>query len=357
MFKFQEYFYSAVEERLSECETEEERKESLRKIEESIPEICDEMAEVMLDTIKEDVSSGLLEEMRQDRRGFEQRLRKLWGEPLDLLEMFIAAALEAGSEFNEKHRKDSVAANDAVFHALTQLHARACQISSAILVLLNSGFADDADARWRSLHEIAVVSCFLCDRGQELAERYLYHEVIQQYKLACEHQKHYRRLNDEPISQEEFDNLETLRNKLVCQFGDQFKGPYGWAANELGVGRPNFTDIEKETGLGHWRPHYKMASDNVHANSHGAVFRLGLYLAEEKVLLAGPSDARLVDPGHSTAISLNQVTTALLSTRTSLDSIVVSAMLTKLEREIGESFLQAHHQFEANTLEGRRPDS
>ena len=329
----------------------------MRKLSESFPEILDEMAAKMLDTIKEDAFSGHLEENRQDVRGFEERLKKLWGEPLDLLELYISLAMEAGSEFNDAYRNDSVNAGDAVFHALIQLHARACQMSSAILVLLNSGYADDAEARWRSLHEIAVISCFLCQRGQVLAEKYLRHEVIQQYKLACEHQEHYARLNDEPIPQEEFDNLKSLRDKLVDQFGDEFKGPYGWAACELGIKRPNFSDIEKITGLNHWRPRYRMASDNVHANSHGTIHRLGLYLAEGKVLLVGPSFARLVDPGHSTAISLNQVTTTLLSTRTSVGAAVSSAMPCKLVDEIGDSFLRAHHQFESSALTVRSSET
>ena len=185
-------------------------------------------------TIKKDAFSSNLEAYKQEMRGFEERLRALWGEPLDLLELFIGLALEAGSAFNSKYRNDSVRANDAVFEALTQLHARACQVSSAILVLLESGFADDADARWRSLHEIAVVSNFVCQGGKKLAERYLLHEVIQQYKLASVHQRHKDRLNEEEISQEEFDNLETLRNDLVAKFGDQFKYDYGWAASEFG---------------------------------------------------------------------------------------------------------------------------
>ena len=353
MFKFQENFDSSVLDLLSECESEDEREELLKNLGGSMSEISDEVAESLLDKIKKAAFSGSLEENRQEIRGFEERLRGLWGEPLDLLELFIGLALEAGSVFNSEYRNDSVRTNDEVFHALTQLHARACQVSSAILILLKSGYADDAVARWRSLHEISVVSSFICQHGQELAERYLLHDVIQQYKLACEHRSYKGRINEEPISQEEFDKLETVRNKLVDQFGDQFKQDYGWAARELGGARPTFRALEEQVDLDHWRPYYRMASDNVHANSHGTIHRLGLYLSKEKVLLAGPSNARLAGPGHSTAISLSQVTTTLLSTSVSLDVIVVMGMLAKLLDEIGDSFLRAHHQFKVAALEKR----
>jgi len=350
MFRFQEIFDSELQELLTECETEEELDEILENSESFMTEFCDESAKSLLDAIKKNALSGGLEDQRQERRGFEERLKELWGEPLDLLELLIGVALEAGSEFNGKNREESAKANDAVFHALTQLHARACQVASAILVLLKFGYADDAAARWRSLHEISVVSSFIFQRGQDLAERYLLHEVIQQYKLAREHRDVEGRINEEPISQEEFEKLETLRNDLVSRFGKSFKGDYGWAASELGVARPTFRTIEKHTDLDHWRPYFMTASDNIHANSHGTTHRLGLYMASEKVLLAGPSNARLADPGHSTAISLCLVTTILLSTRTSLDVIVVLRMLASLLDEVGDTFLRAHHKFEATAL-------
>ena len=44
-------------------------------------------------------------------------------------------------------------------------------MSRAILALLRSGFADDAHARWRSLHELAVVSGFISEYGEDVAEK------------------------------------------------------------------------------------------------------------------------------------------------------------------------------------------
>ena len=349
MYGLQEALDSSISQFLSESGKEDKRDQTLAGLNKIIPDVSDEVAEDVLETIKKDAFSGHLESEREERRQFEKRLGELWGEPLDLLELFIRLAFEAGDDFNKEYREDAVVSNDAVFEALTRLHARACQVSSAILVLMKAGYADDADARWRTLHEIAVVSNFVSQHGQGLAERYLLHEVIQQFKLAREHQTFHSRINEEPISDEEFGELEALQKELVNQFGKQFKEDYGWAAEVLGVDRPTFRMIEEQANLDHLRPYYRMASDNVHANSHGANFKLGLHLAEEKVLLAGPSNAGLAEPGHSTAISLNQVTLDLLYTRLSFDTLVAMKMFTTFVGEIGESFLKAHQEYEAIT--------
>ena len=316
-----------------------------------------ETADGMLSRIKIDASSGKLNDNRELREQFEERLWKHWRIPLEQLELFISLAAEVGRDFNKEYRKDASHSGDAVFETLTRLHARACQISSAVLALLRSGFADDAHARWRSLHEIAVVSSFISQHGQNLAERYLLHEIIQQYKLACEHQRYHTRINDEPVSQEEFDSLKSERDELVAQFGKPFKEDYGWAASVLGSRRPTIRAIEEQVNLDHWRPYYKMASDNVHANSHGAYFKLGLSGPGRDVLLAGPSNAGLADPGHSASISLHQVTTTMLFTRLSFDSVVAAKILETMVEEIGEAFLESHLALETIAIEEKESEA
>ncbi len=98
-----------------------------------------------------------------------------------------------------------------------------------------------------------------------------------------------------------------------------------------------------------------MASDNVHANAHGAYYRLGSSVQTDEVLLAGPSNVGLADPGHSTAISLCRVTTVLLTTKPNLDGVVISKILLKLEEEIGAAFLQAHKDLEVSEDDIRKP--
>lgn len=72
----------------------------------------------------------------------------MWHKPLALLEMLLATALEAGDDFNREFRPRVVERDDYVFEVLTRLHARTCQLTSEILVLLKSGHADGAHARF-----------------------------------------------------------------------------------------------------------------------------------------------------------------------------------------------------------------
>ena len=311
-----------------------------------IPSLSDSTAESMLATIKRDAPS-MLKEQRVSLQQFEDGLRTRWEKPLDLLELFISIATEAGADFNCESRKGDKRLGDAKFEALTRLHARACQVASETLVLLRSGYADGAHARWRTLYEIAVVSSFIRENDQDLAERYLLHEIIQQYKLACQHQTYKERLDATPLSQQEFDELKVTRDQLLDQYGDTFKTDYGWAASTLGVDKPNLIDVAKNVKLEHMSPYYKMASDNVHAHSHGASFRLGSTLHPSKLLLAGPSILGLADPGHSTVISLHQVTVNLFATDWNLDCLVVSKILSSLVTETGDAFLEVHRELEA----------
>jgi hypothetical protein len=94
---------------------------------------------------------------------------------------------------------------------------------------------------------------------------------------------------------------------VIAKYGPDFaKGDYGWAGHHLGKTKPTFRNIEAAMQIDHFRAHYRLASHNVHANPKGVFFKLGT-LAESQVLLAGPSNAGLADPGHGAAISLSRI--------------------------------------------------
>ena len=352
MFGLQEILESTMEGMLADGSLDQLPNDELESsVTGMIPGLTDEIAHLILVRIKEDAASGLRRH-RRIRKGFEKRLYERWKPSLDLLDLAIVLNLEAGTAFDKKFRKAAVTSGDAVFEALTRLHARACQVSGEVLALLHAGFADGAHARWRSLHEMAVVANFVQKHGQELAERFLLHEKIQQYRLACQYQKSFARLSIEPLSTETVDSLKVQHDELIARFGEAFKTDYGWASSAIGSNRPTMSDIEQHVQLDHMRPYYRMASDNVHPNSHGAYFRLGLHSSQQgDVLLAGPSNVGLADPGHSTAISLLLVTTDLLATESDMDSVVTMKILAELTDEVGEAFLKVHQELEASVTD------
>lgn len=263
---------------------------------------------------------------------FEQRLWRHWRRPLGGYAMLISIADELGQEVNEEVRLRKRV--PAVADALTRLHARACQIAREIEVLLRTGYADGALARWRTLHEIVVVAYFIESHGRDMAERYLAHLDIENYRSALSYRDHTQRRRFAPLNQEHLAELQRRRDRLVTKYGPSFKEDYGWASSAFGGKRATFRDIEKATDLDHWRPDYKLASHNVHAGPKGISFRLGL-LEGEDLLLSGASMHGLADVGINAAISLIQITTIAMNQATDLDRLcTVSAMLTLMDEVV-----------------------
>lgn len=310
-----------------------------------ITEVVSEVSNLLLKSLQSSATS-LLKQRRMERTSFENRLMTVWRKPLNLLEVFLQVAFEAGDEFNREFRAQASTKQDYLFDVLTRLHSRGCQIASEILTLLKSGHADGAHARWRSLHEVAVVAMFIKSAGNKTAEKYILHEIIESRKAARQYQKYHPRLGYEPMPKDELDQIESQCQQLIKRFGSEYSREYGWAAPLGKIKNPCFSDIERHVALDHLRPFYKLASHNVHANPKGVFFKLGLYPETGDILLAGPSNTGLADPAHGTAISLTQISVALFTTRSSIDSLVMCHILTMLERRIGQEFLLAQKMLE-----------
>jgi hypothetical protein len=67
-------------------------------------------------------------------------------------------------------------------------------------------------------------------------------------------------------------------------------------------------------------------------------------LTETDILLAGPSNAGLADPGQAAAISLVQICSALLPLQLTFDNLVALKTMSELEGDVGEAFIKAHQQ-------------
>ena len=317
-----------------------------KMIKKVIAETLPKSAEILLNELKK-TKSKMLKERRNYQEGFESRLMWRWQKPLDLLEMFFVMALESGEEFNNKHREEAVRNQDFLFEALTRIHARGCQIFFEIIALLKSGLADGAFARWRSLHELAVISFFLRKHGKNVAERYLAHTIIENYKEAIEYQKYCKRLGYKPLTRIQFQELERSRDAVCAKYGRDFCKNYGWVPSNI-LPKRDFKEIEKSIKMDMWRPFYKMACINVHAGSKSLRFRLGLIQGDslQEVLLAGPSNYGLADPAQNSAISLYQITTCLLSTKPTMERLTIIKAMQKLVREIGDAFCKIQFQIE-----------
>lgn len=296
----------------------------------------------------------MLRNRRRIQRGFERRLQRRWGRALDLYRATLEVALEAGGEFNNRHRPAAAEENDYLFEGLTRLHARGCLTAFEVFTLLRTGYPDGAYVRWRTLHELAVVSTVLVERGQgnDLAERFLLHEKAEHAWDAPSYQRHAPTLGYEPFTDQEMRELQRVRDELVGRFRGEFARPNGWATGLFTPERaPRFSELEELAGMAHMQPWYKLTSHKVHAGSKGTALNLRAR-GPHRILLAGPSNADLADPGHGALIALAQITSALLlRTRTESISeeplrILVSKALLRLTDMAGAAFLTAHNKLE-----------
>ncbi len=350
------WFYALFQEAIKGEDSPEEKVDEIaQKVAEAISSMITSSGQSVLGELQLQASK-MLRERRSHAQGFQSRLMEVWGTALDLLEMFSVIALEAGQEFNSRNREKASKDGEFLFDALTRLHARACLITSEILVLLKSGHSSGAYSRWRTLHEIAVTAFFLAENGKDVAERYLLHDAIESYKAAHQYNQKYMENKDafeakgyKPIEKAELQQIASLRDKLVSRFGNNYKNQYGWASNILKKDDPSFADIEQTTGFTVSRPFYRLASHAVHAQSKGLYFDLGMKpLEHDKVMLAGPSHFGLADPGQSTAYSLFQVTQVLLNTKPTLMDLIIVSLMGQLLGTIQEAFINAHEKVETD---------
>lgn len=319
---------------------------SERVIEEAVRELVDTVGEHLVEAWKAE-AENLLEQQREQRSLFNNSLRETWGRPIQLLDILVSTTLDKAAAFNKESQGQAAESDDYVFHVLTRLHARGCQVALEILTLLENGLADGAHARWRTLHELTVVAMFIKERGQRVAKRYIAHRGITAWYDAANYQEHCQVLGYPPINDKEFEDLTSRRSSLLQAYGDEFDGWYGWAADEIEKSqRVTFADIEHAVNLNHFRPFYRLANINIHAGSGGVRFRLGLPEDGPSALLAGSSLYGLADPGQNTAISLNQLTTALLLVEPSLDNLVFLGAQSRLVDETCNAFIEVHHKLQ-----------
>jgi hypothetical protein len=320
-------------------DVEADLKASTRAVTKIVPALSKRVAATVLAAIERG-DSDQLRSRRAEHGLFEANLRARWGKAFDSYELFLTVTQECGGEAARTLATRQPRRRRHLVEAIVRMHARACQVAGEILALLRAGYADGAHARWRTLHEIAVICALLSERGDALAERYLLHEDVDTYKAALQYNRHAPSLGDRPISDRELRSMERRVDSLCKRFGRNFRGPSGWASEQIGIPNPKFDDIEQAAQLDYLRPFYKLASYNIHAAAKGSSYRLGA-MNDHSLLLAGPSNAGLEEPGRSAAYSLLLTTLSLLFIRPTLDTLVYGQVLIKLCEETRQNFEKA----------------
>lgn len=296
----------------------------------------------------------LINETGSVRLEFVKRLRGYWGVPLDLYYAITVCLEELGSLFNDSRRKLAAENNNLVFEALTGLHARACRTAFEVHHLLSGGFPMGALARCRTLHELAVTAGVIQHYGRQpehvdLAERYILHDQVVNWKDALEFQKHCEETGYEPFCEEEMAEFKARRDAVIAKFGTSFNEQHGWAAGLIdGKSRIDIRDLEELANLSHLRDYYKWASHEVHADAKGWRLNRGqrgsaLYLS------SGHVNFGLSDPGQLALNSLNLCTGLLVLSADppELSDLVALMAIKQLTDEANQAFADAENSLRA----------
>lgn len=306
-----------------------------------VSRVIKEAAKVVIEQSGSDLAAewtsarpDILMERNKELSEFRAFLHDVWGAALDALEAFIIMCVELGED-RFANGLASVPRNKR--EVLARLHARSSQISNEICILLRSGFADGAHARWRTLHELVTVGEFLLDAPDEVSEMYMIHADAARAKEAEEFQNRQHAFGYELISADDMAKIIAAKEAARSKFGPSFLDDYGWATQYLKThhnkkdNRTSFIDIELAVNKSRLRSYYKLANRNVHAGFWGELSRLGSDPKwAENILLAGPSHFGLATPAYNTVYSLGLLTLRLLMEDSTLATLILAKSLTLL---------------------------
>lgn len=217
------------------------------------------------------------EDLRLSRIGFENRLAQHYGLEFYYLELIEILSREIGTLFSKSSTTKSA---NSLTEFLLHQHIRACSIYSEIIHLIKGGFGTGALTRFRSLHELAVISEFVVKHGEEAAECYFdYLPVMQMKDLLYQ-----ERLMEESLDNE-VDKKELSRQlaELHLKRGAEFANPrdlndYIWAKKFLELGKKaSFNQIRKSINRNKGLKPYKIASNNIHSAPKSIISSLGTY--------------------------------------------------------------------------------
>ncbi|CAI2533325.1 DUF5677 domain-containing protein [Serratia liquefaciens] len=288
-------------------------------------------------------------------KGFESRLYETWKNPLDIFELLIVMCRELGSETNSKFRSKDFVGKSYKLEVLTRLHAHTVHIACEIMQLLKGGYADGAMARWRSMHESAVISRIIDSSSDGVAKKYYLHKFIDDFKFSQTYMKYSDELGFERMEKKDFDAIRERYDELIKDYGRSYAGDNGWAVEIIGKERVTFYDLERFANLSYLRPYYKFSSVRVHLGSKSLDYKLSLSLSEkqngDEVLIAGPSNEGLFDPMQCTAMSLIDVTVILISQIDNMNNIVFERILHAWNEDLKVALVEASEQLSKKGME------
>jgi len=338
--------------------------EDFKWLEKKTNKMLDAMPETVMAIVK-DSSSTLLRSLKRrlpeeldwqdvEMTDFKVRLYNRWGKAIDLLRMMETIARDFGSENLKSASKAKE--SPVMWKIITLLHIRACQVTNEIICLLVNGYADGAMARWRTLHELSITLAFIAQHGENLAQRYRDHEIVESYSAMKQYKAYSNILGGAPVTKDDEEELLSAYTAIIERYGKSFGRRYGWAAEIIGNPDPTFQQIEAAIDFDIVRPYYKFASYNVHATPKGISIRLGA-VDGNTLAIAGASNAGIEEAGIRTALSFLHANVMLVSKEANLDKLVIGHILSQVSQEAQAAFSKAAQRLDRDEQKIRRHEA
>ena len=304
---------------------------------ERIPEIVDEMANRQA----EKLAQGLKQQWQDSvpatdkTHGTRARILADWSEPLEALRMLLELCRQEGDAFNITFLKSKhpITRNEA----LARLHIRACRIAEEILLLIENGHTEGAQARWRTLHEVTITATLIAHGGDALAERYFDHQAIELKRALDDHNRATLAAGGAPLSQHQAAGIEREHDRAIARYKSDFRGMYGWASGQLGIPKdPKFHHLQDAAGSLSLKLRYRLSSFDTHASPR--TLKQPVHHWDPTTHIPGSFAAGFEGPGADTVQAIVQITSLLFDEPWDLDRLVFALALTRLGIETAETW-------------------
>lgn len=290
--------------------------------------------EILKKTISE--LSPKFEKYHSELSGFKERLNSQWAEAFSRLELFIVQSQDANNEIYRKYHKIVSEENGLVFLVIFRLHRNACIVAKEILVLMRHGFPEGAKARCRTLEELIVIGSFIAKHGDDVAERYLAHQYLEDIKAAREFQKYRKKDGENQFTDKQMKEMDENFERLLKIYNTPFKESYGWAADVLKNKNPRFSDLVRDVKLEESFHPYRMFSYSVHATSK--CFKTFISVKDDPIF-TGESYIDMDYPGRYATKRLMEMNLLFLNLKKDDESISLIRSMKILEDRTDKAFV------------------
>jgi hypothetical protein len=222
-------------------------------------------------------------------------LRDVWGEGLDGCELVIDGCVEVCGLFHGRYHGRAEVEDEQRFLVLRDLFQRGHDAAWEAHVLLSHGAPGGALARWRTVHELNVVSAFIRRGDADLARRYKDWHRIEAKRSIIDVTRAMEALGATIEAEGLFEFLEKDQAELEERYGRSFTRDFGWAdqpLREQGIvtnGKPRLWHLEQAVGGLGRRGLYRMASHAGHAVLFSGAIRVPDQFGPKPVGLHAPS--------------------------------------------------------------------